>query len=318
MTIPDDFNFVRYLAAKKAIDDRALNRSVYAVLTQEIRRLEADGPLRVLELGAGIGTMIERLIAWKTFCSSHSDVFYTAIDSDAACIAEARRRLFRLNSAKGGDTQQNGDGRFVLLSGKERVFVELQTMDMFDFLHREKNHPRLDIVIGHAFLDLVDVPTAMPLIFSLLKPGGLFYFTLNFDGITIFEPARESDFETRILDIYHQSMDRRLVNGKPSGHSRTGRRLFHELREAGGVILEAGSSDWAVFPRQDSYTDDETYFLHFILHTINRELRNHPRLDQKQFSAWIEGRRLDVEQGRLVFIAHQMDFIGHLKREAPG
>ena len=309
MTIPDDFNFIRYLTAKKTIDDRALNRSVYAVLIRELKRMEVDGPLRVLELGAGIGTMIERLVAWKTFSSSHPNVIYTAVDSDAACMAEAR---LRFQDAGGAIAHENEDGRLVLSSGKARVEAELQTMNVFDLFDRERSGRPWDLVIAHAFLDLIDVPSSMPIIFSLLKPGGFFYFTLNFDGVTIFEPAREPDFEARMLDLYHRSMDRRLVDGKSSGHSRTGRRLFHRIREAGGAILEAGSSDWTVFPRENGYTDDEAYFLHFILHTIHRELTNHPLLDQKRLAAWVEQRRLDVERGRLVYIAHQMDFVGRV------
>ena len=46
--------YARYLAAKTTVDDRALNRHVLA----ELRRLmPADAP-QVLEVGAGLGTMV--------------------------------------------------------------------------------------------------------------------------------------------------------------------------------------------------------------------------------------------------------------------
>ena len=49
----------RYLTAKTTVDDRALNRHVLA----ELRRLIPAAP-RVLEVGAGLGTMVARLIDW--------------------------------------------------------------------------------------------------------------------------------------------------------------------------------------------------------------------------------------------------------------
>ena len=47
--------YARYLAAKTTVDDRALNRHVLA----ELRRLMPAGAPRVLEVGAGLGTMAQ-------------------------------------------------------------------------------------------------------------------------------------------------------------------------------------------------------------------------------------------------------------------
>ncbi len=54
-----DYSFLRYLRAKKTVDDRALNAGVWAQLAAH---LGARDDVRILEAGAGIGTMIERLI----------------------------------------------------------------------------------------------------------------------------------------------------------------------------------------------------------------------------------------------------------------
>ena len=54
------FDYARYLAAKTTVDDRALNRPVLA----ELRRLLPAGAPRVLEIGAGLGTMVARLTDW--------------------------------------------------------------------------------------------------------------------------------------------------------------------------------------------------------------------------------------------------------------
>ena len=51
-------DYARYLAAKTTVDDRALNRHVLA----ELCRLMRAGAPRLLEVGAGLGTMVARLM----------------------------------------------------------------------------------------------------------------------------------------------------------------------------------------------------------------------------------------------------------------
>ena len=119
---------------------------------------------------------------------------------------------------------------------------------------------------------------------SRLAPGGLFYFTLNFDGATILEPPIDPDLDALIEALYHRTMDTRHCRGRPSGSSRTGRRLFGRLKEAGARLIAAGSSDWVVFPGPDGYPGDEAYFLHFIIDTIGQALHGHPELARQPLS----------------------------------
>ncbi len=65
MTPPEEYSFIRYLAAKKSVDDRALNRHVWETLKSSLAAQVAETPVRILEIGAGIGTMVERLLDWK-------------------------------------------------------------------------------------------------------------------------------------------------------------------------------------------------------------------------------------------------------------
>jgi hypothetical protein len=111
-------------------------------------------------------------------------------------------------------------------------------------------------------------------------------------------------------------MDQRLVAGAPSGDSGTGRHLFAHLRAAGVEVLAAGSSDWVVFAGPNGYAADEAYFLHFIIHTVHTALTGHPDLDAERFTAWIAQRHAQVEQGTLMYIAHQLDLLGRVP--APG
>jgi hypothetical protein len=167
-----------------------------------------------------------------------------------------------------------------------------------------------DLVLAHAFLDLVDLEATLPGLLGLLAPGGFFYFTLNFDGATIFEPAIDPELDRLIETLYHDNMDRRRVDGRPSGSSRTGRRLLRQLPAAGGTVLAAGSSDWVVFPGPGGYPGDEAYFLHFIIHTIRQALEGHPEMPAAAFRAWIEERHAQIDRQELSYLAHQLDFCG--------
>ncbi|MGH2607189.1 MAG: class I SAM-dependent methyltransferase, partial [Anaerolineales bacterium] len=68
--------FIRYLAAKRRIDDRALNRQVWDAVWSHLGSGEPGRPLRILEVGAGIGTMIERILEWTRVQAAS----YTALD----------------------------------------------------------------------------------------------------------------------------------------------------------------------------------------------------------------------------------------------
>jgi SAM-dependent methyltransferase len=306
MSIPATYNFTRYLAAKKSVDDRALNRPVWQSLVQALPAAKPKAPLRVLEVGAGIGTMVERALSWGLLTHAR----YTAIDAGYDNIAEANRRLPRWATQEGFRVANEQQLRFQ--RGKQDVTIRLETIDLFDFITRERGHRTWDLLIAHAFLDLMDLPTTLPLLFSLLQPGGLFYFTLVFDGATIMQPEIDLALDAQIERLYHQTMDERLTASKPSGDSQTGRHLFQHLQAAGAELLEAGSSDWVVYPGASGYQADEPYFLHFIIHTIQAALTGHPDLDAAHLANWIERRHTQIERGELVYIAHQLDFLGRV------
>jgi hypothetical protein len=305
MAIPTDYPFTRYLAAKKSIDDRALNKNVWNTLRNSSSSSTSKQPMRVLEVGAGIGTMIERMLESELLAHAQ----YTAIDADKKNISFAYHRLNRWATEHAYQVSHSKKGLTLKRAGGQ-IEIELEAIDLFDFITREAKHRSWDLLVAHAFLDLVDVPTSLPKMFSLLQKDGLYYFTLNFDGLTVLEPVIDPALDTLIQDLYHQTMDVRVINGKPAGDSRTGRRLFTHLRDSGAYILDAGASDWIILPGQDGYQEDEAFFLHFIIHTIHNALSGHPELDLTQFETWISKRHSQVECAELVYIAHQLDFVG--------
>jgi hypothetical protein len=288
--------YARYLAAKTTVDDRALNRHVLA----ELRRLMPAVAPQVVEVGAGLGTMVARLMDWGVVGAGE----YLLLDADRQLLDDSRRWLRGWAAAGGLRSELMPDG---LQVGDLRVRLEHAELGRY----LEAAHGALaDVLIANAVLDLVDVPGVLPGLLRLLVPGGVYWFTINYDGESIFAPGHLHD--DQVMQAYHRDMDERVRYGRPAGDSRTGRRLFHYLRDAGAPALAAGSSDWVVSAGPDgNYPGDEAYFLRSILSTIQNALRSRPdRVAPADLTDWLAVRRRQLAAGELVYIAHQLDFVG--------
>ena len=291
--------YARYLAAKTSVDDRALNRHVLA----ELRRLMPAGAPQVLEVGAGLGTMVARLMDWGVVGTGE----YILLDADRPLLDDSRRWLRDWAAARGLRSDPLPDG---LQVGDLRVRLEHAELGRYlEAAHGAQRGPA-DVLIANAVLDLVDVPAILPGLLRLLVPGGVYWFTINYDGESVFAPGHPHD--DQVMQAYHRDMDERVRYGQPAGDSRTGRRLFHNLRAAGAPALAAGSSDWVVCADPDgNYPDDEAYFLRSILSTIQNALRSRPdRVEPADLADWLAMRGRQLAAGELVYIAHQLDFVG--------
>jgi len=305
MSIPLTYDFIHYLVAKKEIDDRALNPTVWGRLHSALADRAAQERFRVLEIGAGIGTMIERMAAQALM---HRSSLYTAVDVNPDCTRTARRRLGIWAKRLGFAVSRINEASYRLESGNTRIRVELITDDAHTLV--AQTAPRTwDLLMAHAFMDLVDIQSLLPGMVRLLKNGGLLFLSLNFDGDTVLLPAIAPDFDERVIQRYHRSMDERIVDGRPAGNSRTGRRLLLNLMEYKTEILAAGASDWIVYPRRRRYPTRQSYFLHHILHTIDEELKHDPEIDTRRLTDWIAQRHAQVEKGELIFMAKQIDVL---------
>ncbi len=304
MNTHDFSDFQRYLAAKVSVDDRSLNKDVWNSLFRALHPWR-ERPLRVLDVGAGIGTMAQRLWRWRL----HPHILYTGVDLSSENIDHAQAQLQEWARGRGGSVLRTANG-FVLRTSTQQMTISLIQEDALSFVRRPEQQGAWDLLIAHAFLDLVDIAAVLPQLLATLKQGGFCYLTLNFDGVTIFEPVAEPSFETKLIALYHQSMDQRLIEGRLSGDSRAGRHLFAHLNAAGVDVMAAGASDWVVIPQKDGYPEDEAYFLHFIVHTVFQELVDHPQLDRDQVVAWTQERHAQIDAGTLVYIAHQLDYLG--------
>lgn len=302
MTEPDTYSFERYLEAKRTVDDRALDRRVEARLRDELA--ETSRPLRVLEVGAGIGTTIERVIGWE---SLPAEVRYTAVDADPDLIKRARTRLLELGDRQPVAVHGEDEGLIVEREGG-RVGVDLVAKDAFEFV--SETDREFDLLIAQAFLDLTGVRPALPACSEAMAPAGLAYFPITFDGATIFEPPLDPEIDERIQRRFHDHMEDTAGQGPQGGDPRAGRHLLEALPSFGGALLAVGSSDWVVVPDGDGYPHDEAYFLHHIIHLIHGALADDPSLDSARFRDWVEQRHRQIDLGQLVYIAHQLDVLG--------
>jgi SAM-dependent methyltransferase len=272
-----DASFIRYLAAKRTVDDRALNRRVWDAMVSAA----GGGAPRVLEIGGGIGTMVERVVDDGRLAPRS----WTLMDAQPSLIAEAERRL----------------------AGKVPFPVERAAAELAAFL--ESAFEPFDLVVANAVLDLFDPPLILPRMARLCRPGGLFLFSITFDGLTAFEPEIDSSLDQRIVDLYHATMDQRIIDGKASGDSRCGRHLLTLLPRFGYTILDAGASDWVVYPRGGRYPADEEFFLSCILDFFEESLSARPELGPGELTGWLAERRRQLRSRQLVFIAHQLDVL---------
>lgn len=291
-----EYSFPHYLLSKQSVDDRALNRTVLDSLKSN---LPAD-PIRIIEVGAGIGTMLTRLLRWDVVVKAE----YILVDEMAENIQTAREwiPLWAVESGLGVERIEQDQLR--AFDQTRDVHIRFECADVFDFI--QKNKEPADLLIAHAFLDLLPMPEGMPKLLALTRH--LAWLTINFDGVTSLEPTIDAVLDERIEQLYHATMDMRATGGD----SRAGRHLFSHLRKSGTEVLSAGASDWVVHSVNGKYPADEEYFLNFILHFFEESLTGHAELDASAFMNWLKERRAQIERGELVYIAHQMDFLARV------
>lgn len=294
-----EYSFPRYLLSKQTVDDHALNKDVLNALRMNL----SQEPIRIIEVGAGIGTMLRRLIRENMIRKAD----YILVDEMAENIEYASAWIPQWATEAGltverprllAGTEQN---QLVLCDDAQEVRIRLECADVFDFI--QKNKEPADLLIAHAFLDLLPMPESLPKLLALTKY--LAWFTINFDGVTTFEPTIDAALDEQIEQLYHETMDTRATGGD----SKSGRHLFTSLPQAGTEILAAGASDWVVYPVNGKYSADEKYFLHFVLHFFEESLTGNAKLKAEALAAWVQERRAQIERGELVYIAHQMDFL---------
>jgi hypothetical protein len=299
---PDTYSYPRYLEAKKTVDARALNQRVWTQFVEKLVAPDASS-VRIIEVGGGVGATVERVVE-ALEPQSIEVLTYTFVDIEPANVEAAREALRSWAQDRGYSV--SGSDPQVWTDGPVDVSFQFVTADLYDVAVAHDG-PAYDAIVAQAVFDLLEIPDALRALDPLLRPDGLWYLPIHFDGLTAFEPPVDSDFDARVERLYHESMSG--PSGQEGGRAgaHCGRRLLTRLGDADATLLEAGSSDWVIFPRDGGYPGHEAYFLHHILHFVETELAGHPELDASAFSDWMSTRRRQVEEGELIYIAHQLD-----------
>nr|WP_233739798.1 class I SAM-dependent methyltransferase [Halovenus carboxidivorans] len=253
--------------------------------------------MRVLEVGAGIGTMVARFFEWEILPPGATA--YTAVDHQSENVAELPRYL--RSWAADRDVSVDDAGRTLL--GPDRR-VDLETVDGDALAHAERTDEEYDLVVGAALLDIID-RSNLDALLGTLAPGGTYYFPITFDGETRFYPAHDAD--RTVERHYHAHMD-----AKPGGSSRAGGETLARLQATPGVSVDAAGSDWVVTPAEAGYPADEAYVLRHILSTVEEAVTEITDGEFEQLDRWIDRRTEQVDAGRLIYLTHQLDLLGRV------
>lgn len=242
-----NMDYVRYLESKRSVDDRALDDRVLQDAERyfqgQFASLNQSRPLRIVEVGAGVGAMCRRLYERGTF-SKCKHVEYLLIDFKADVILAAKNAIRCMASCSMETPEANRNETTVknrsssLMPGSFSVHhhkihhkvgtakeidsdVDLRpiylddgfsvSFAVHDALEYAKSHTNcFDIVIAAAVLDLWELSHSIPLLLSMLCSDGLkaFYFPINFDGTTALLPPtiEGTEFDQSVEDDFHKAM----------------------------------------------------------------------------------------------------------------
>lgn len=274
---------LRYLEAKRSVDERALSPRVRDRLLAEL-----PAEPRVLEAGCGTGVTVSRLHGWGVDPAS-----YRGVDRDPGVVAFARRVRPAALRRAGHDAVATDEG--FVVDGRPVVFEEGDALTAF------RDEGDADLLVAQAFADLVPIDEMTDAFEAAVRPGGLVYLPITFDGGTVFQPDHPAD--AAVERAYHRAIDRR-----PGRDVRAGRHLADLLRRRAGDLLAMASSDWVVRPRDGTYPADEAHFLARVLGFVEEALAAASETIEGS-DAWLDARREQLAAGELTYVAHQYDLL---------
>jgi SAM-dependent methyltransferase len=295
-------SFRDYLDVKTSLDERSLNPTVQTAFLDALRGREW---LTCLDLGAGTGASLWRLLNAEL----SAGLAITAVDRDAALLDIAFKRTTVLLRARGFTVSTPAAGSLRARRGGRHLAIDFITADLQHF-NAADDAGRFDAVIAHQVMDLLPPRTMAERIAAWLRPQGVFYATLNYEGGTALFPVyREEALEDRILAVYDDSMEKRRVWDQSSGGARSGRRLYGALLEHGLAPLAHGTSDWNLTPLHRVYLDRDDLCLVALLGMIRDEAARSGEFSGEALDLWHRDRLHKLENGELGLIVHQIDLL---------
>lgn len=293
-------SFAEYLDAKFDLDQRSLNREVGEAFRQALLALPE---VECLDVGAGIGATARRLLQHGLAVP----LSLTALDRDRVLLDIAREDAAVRLRERGG--QPEIEAGWIRDAGSK---TELR------FVAGELKDYRVDrpcnLIVAHAFLDLVPLPETLRSFTAWLQPGGYLYACINYDGETTLLPTYDdAAFEAALLAHYDDTMESRRVDGLPTGGAHCGRRLHRLLPQSGFEILACGSSDWDITPSFGAYRGGDAVCLQVLLDAIGAEAEGRGLFDPGRLERWRDDRLRLLRQRRLGIIVHQLDLLARYR-----
>ncbi|MBD3166938.1 hypothetical protein GF324_10090 [bacterium] len=302
-----DFTMRDYLEAARSITERSLHPEVWTRLQAELRWRAKQGPLSVFEAGAGTGTMLLRLLEHGLLQRGS----YYAIDTDGDLLAVLREHVFTWANKAGVHVEAMGEECVCLKTEQGDLRINTVQKDFLGYMDSFEPGPHYDLFVACSFFDLVNPIVSLEKLKVRMKAGALLYLPITFDGVTSLMPQLAADLDDDVIRLYHKSMDTRRSNGMVTCGSRAGRLMVHHLTVCGAIPMMVRSSDWVVNPIAGKYRRDEIFFLKCMLGFIEDALLKQKEIDPFQLDRWLRYRNRQIREGKLTFIAHNLDILFH-------
>ena len=292
-------DFSAYLDAKFALDSRSLNPTVLENLR---RALALRSSLRCLDLGSGKGATIKRLV---DLCPAAS-LEITALDLDPGLLTSGAEQLSQDFQKRGFQILRSATG-LVAQTRTRRISIAFACDSALIW---NPGMGEFDLIAAHAFMDLMPLAALCEKVLALLKPAGIFYASLNYDGETaLIPPYPEESLEREILEYYDLSMEQRRLDHAATGGAYSGRRLVGALSRSGFEIEAYGASDWEITPLRGQYRDRDAACLQALLDMIHAEAQDSGRFNPELLARWYRERCAAIDVVRLGMIVHQLDIL---------
>jgi SAM-dependent methyltransferase len=297
-------SFAEFLAAKFALDERSLNPAVHAALIKCLRDM-AD--LDCLDVGAGTGATVARMLGWRPLGSWR----LTALDRDPALIELACEAARKILAASG---HRPSEAHAAVMSAGSGIEVRFAACELAEY----RPSGRYDLITAHAFLDLVPLAPTLAAFGRWLRPGSLLYATINCDGAPELAPAyRDEGFESALLACYAESMEKRRVGGIATGGVYCGRRLGALLPAHGFCLVEAGPSDWHIDLAGEACRASDGACLETVLDLIGKEGRISGQFGAIALRRWRAERRRMLRACELEMRVPNTDVLARYTGDAP-
>jgi len=280
------FNYPRYLKALQSVSARAQSDALYQQFLDALaaRADETRAPLRLLEIGAGRGDQMERIL--DDMAARDTVVHYTALEP------QPENRTVTESVAES------------YVAGLHTVTV--QPTPLLDVA--TENGIAYDAIVAPSVLDLMPLHDALATVEALLSETGILYAPLTFAMGTKLAPypsARTAGTEHKVTSIYHNSIRQKnnIEKGMYPAHEISS---WANMRSA---HLTMQGSDWVIAPSKKTYYQDEAYALQSILAFMHDEAEQVATIPQPDLDSWWTTRMRMLHNNTLIYTANQFDLL---------